>query len=203
MTDLFENPTVPMDQIPKATEICWTRVEIRLRSLILVRNLISSLLLIPLVLGFVFIYLIERELMSEYDYWMWSALAWMARIVLSLLIVFLLTSWFVFPFFEVPRRRYAVREEDISYHRGLFRTRTSSTPFKRMQHATTVRGVFDRMFDLATLNIFTAAGQAFSIQGLSPDTAEKLRHHVLEQISRHQQVESPTDQAMPSDELEE
>lgn len=194
MTDLFENPTVPMEQIPKATEISWVRVEIQLRSLILVRNLISSLLIIPLALGFVLINLIEQELTSEYVYWMWGALSLMGKIVLALLIVYLLVSWFVFPFFEVPRRRYAVRQEDINYRRGLFRTTMSSAPFRRMQHATTVRGVFERMFDLATLNIFTAAGLAFSIQGLRPDTAEDLRNHILQQISRYQQTEPPTEQ---------
>lgn len=191
----FKNYTIALDQIPKATEIVWESVEIRLRSLILLRNSLLSLIVIPMCLGYPLIGLIRSEVREEIDsstFWVWESVFNLAQIALGVVIVFVLVSCFVLPIFEVPRRRYAVRKEDINYTRGLFRTTTSSTPFKRMQHASTVRGVLERVFELSTLNIHTAAGHAFSIEGLRPEVAEKLRDHILQQISHHESAEPST-----------
>ena len=42
------------------------------------------------------------------------------------------------------------------------------------------------MFNLSSLEVFTASGRAFRIEGLSPKNAEELRDLVLHQMSRFQ-----------------
>ena len=107
-------------------------------------------------------------------------------IVLALLAPFFLFLGYVAPFLEVPKRSYAIRQEDLNYRRGLFKNVVSCAPFKRIQHASTHRNLFERMFNLSSLEVFTAAGRAFRIEGLNPKTAEELRDLVLQQISRLQ-----------------
>ncbi|MGM0392780.1 MAG: PH domain-containing protein, partial [Bacteroidota bacterium] len=50
---------------------------------------------------------------------------------------------------------YAIRERDVLYKRGYIISRTTVVPFNRIQHATISRGILDKFFGIATLNIFT------------------------------------------------
>ncbi len=118
-------------------------------------------------------------------------LAGAVSVLLAALVPVFLYVAYIAPFLEVPRRSYAVRQEDLNYRRGLFKNVDSCAPFRRIQHASTHRNLFERMFNLSTLEVFTAAGRAFRIEGLSPETAEALRDHVLEQISKYQENEHP------------
>lgn len=186
MNTLFENPSVPLDSLPAVRDIQWTPVEPTYRGLLLLRNLLFSLLLIPIVGGVVFVFfLTEQAPADSTEQAVLVSLRLLMGIGTIVLVAFLLFRWFVIPFLEVPRMKYAIRLEDINYRRGVFNTKTTSTPFKRMQHAETNRGMLERMFDLASLSVFTAAGLAVQIRGLSPETAELLRDHILEKISAY------------------
>ena len=188
MKTLFENPTIPLDTLPSVAEISWTQVELRYRNMVLLRNLFVSLILIPMGIGIFFLFQVVDQLGDAGEVYETTG-----RFVVgggsTLFIVFLLFQWFVMPFLDVPRMKYAVRLQDINYRRGVFSTKTISAPYRRMQHAETNRRVLERMFDLASLSIFTAAGQAVQIRGLSPETAETLRDHVLTKISEYQQLD--------------
>ena len=191
VSTLFENPTVPLDSLPSVEEISWSTVESRYRDMALLKNLLFSLLLIPIVGGVVFLFfLTEQSPVNTTEHTVLMSLRFLVGIGTVVLVAFLLFRWFVIPFLEVPRMKYAVRLEDINYRRGVFSTKTTSAPFRRMQHAETNRGPLERMFDLASLSVFTAAGLAVQIRGLSPETAEALRDHVLKKISEFQQVDS-------------
>ena len=169
-------------------------METRLRTMILCGNLLFLIPCSPIVFLAVAGWLTIPEEFSELE-WLYQLMfvCWGAvTIVLALLSPFLLFAAYVAPFLEVPRRSYAVRQEDLNYRRGLFKNVVSCAPFKRIQHASTHQKLFERMFKLASLEVFTAAGRAFRIQGLSPTTAEELRDHVLEQISKFQANENLT-----------
>ena len=160
--------------------------------MVLLRNLFMSLILIPMGIGLFFIFqLVDQAGDAGEEFQR------IARYLIGggagLLIAFLLFQWYVMPFLEVPRMKYAVRLQDINYRRGVFSTKTTSAPFRRMQHAETNRGLLERMFDLASLSVFTAAGLAVQIRGLSPETAETLRDHVLKKISEYQQLDAKDD----------
>jgi membrane protein YdbS with pleckstrin-like domain len=59
---------------------------------------------------------------------------------------------------------YALREKDIIYQRGVLATHTTIVPFNRIQHVAINEPVMLRLFDLASLQIYTAGGSSSDLQ---------------------------------------
>ncbi|WNC72315.1 PH domain-containing protein [Thalassotalea psychrophila] len=80
-----------------------------------------------------------------------------------------------------PKKRYALREQDISYQSGLVFRKTVSQPILRVQHVELKRGPIDRKVGLANLQVFSAGGamHTFEIPGLDVETAEDIRQFIL------------------------
>jgi membrane protein YdbS with pleckstrin-like domain len=91
----------------------------------------------------------------------------------------LLLTW---PGISLPKRGYVLRDKDILFRKGVVWRSVTAIPFNRIQHVETSSTPFDRKFDLATLQLFTAGGSSgdLKIDGLSTDIAEQLRVFVLE-----------------------
>lgn len=72
---------------------------------------------------------------------------------------------------------YALREKDILYRRGFFVTSTTIVPFNRIQHVSISRDLFDKLLDIASVQVFTAGGSGsdISIPGLQPQRALQLK----------------------------
>lgn len=185
MRFLFDNTPIPLDQIPSVEDIVWYPVELRLRSQILAKNLLHLLWFAPTTVFAVAVWLYMDSIEPEAGFQGWTSL-FQSSIAIGVMIFVPLFSfrWFVSPVFEVPKRKYAVRHEDLNYQRGLLATVVSSVPFKRIQHASTQQYLLERLFDLASLEVYTASGQAIRIAGLSPKIASDLRDHVLDQVSK-------------------
>ena len=97
--------------------------------------------------------------------------------VASLLLVhhvFLITLW---PSLAYRALRYEVREHDLLVQSGVLFRQWSSVPLTRIQHVDTRQGPMERLFGLARLQVYTAAGMSAdgSIAGLAEATAEALR----------------------------
>ncbi len=86
------------------------------------------------------------------------------------------------------KKGYLVRENDISYQKGLIRFKQVSVPFNRIQHVEVNQGVLARYLKISTLKLFTAGGAAsdLSIHGLPADVAQNLKAFLSEKISRHE-----------------
>jgi uncharacterized protein len=84
-------------------------------------------------------------------------------------------SWFV----ERGRYRawgYLERDDDLVVRRGLLFRRLTVVPFGRMQFVDVSAGPVDRMFDLATVQLHTAAAATDArIPGLRTADAARLR----------------------------
>ena len=84
-------------------------------------------------------------------------------------------SWFV----ERGRYRswgYLERDEDLVVRRGLLFRRLTVVPFGRMQFVDVTAGPVDRIFDLATVQLHTAAAATDArIPGLRSADAAQLR----------------------------
>ncbi|MGH8934923.1 MAG: PH domain-containing protein [Acidimicrobiia bacterium] len=90
-----------------------------------------------------------------------------------LILAILLVAWL--PSLRYRRWRYELRGGDVYTARGaLFRTLTV-TPFDRIQYVETRQGPLDRWLGLAGVVVYTAAGRASHIPGLSLSEAERLR----------------------------
>ncbi len=75
---------------------------------------------------------------------------------------------------------FALREKDVSYKSGLIWFRITSVPFNRIQHCEINQGPLGRLFNLASVRIYTAGGSSsdLSISGLNRDRALKLRDYI-------------------------
>jgi len=83
------------------------------------------------------------------------------------------------------RRKYALREKDVSYKSGVLIKSLTTVPFNRIQHIEIDEGFFSRAFKLAAVNIFTAgaAGKDLSIKGISRTEALKIKAFITDKIN--------------------
>ena len=79
------------------------------------------------------------------------------------------------------KKKYALREKDIIYTKGLIWSVRTAIPFNRIQHAEIKQGPIERKFNLSSLKVFTAGGQTSDlvIPGLPSETAQQLKDFVL------------------------
>ncbi len=105
---------------------------------------------------------------------------------LAILLLFLIFAFRIWNVIKMQEKYgYSLRAKDIIYKRGFIFSRTTVVPFNRIQHATISRGVLDKFFGIATLNIFTAGGSGSDIQipGLEPELAARLKESLAKKIS--------------------
>ena len=140
--------------------------------------------------------------------WFWKDEGSLSAVIFFSWILFSLRT-LIYPFLEVPRRGYALRESDVLIKRGLIATTRSTIPYERIQDVSTSSGFIDRRFGLNTLHIRVASaepsttgfvsvrssgGSSISLNGLGKSEAEGLRTQVLERVSeyrRNLQSEKP------------
>lgn len=101
---------------------------------------------------------------------------------LALLFFFL---WMIAGVQGFYKRKYAVRERDISYKEGVFWTRITTVPFCRVQHVELNEAPFSRLFELATLTIYTAGDSAsdLKIKGLKKEEALRIKEFITRHIN--------------------
>ncbi len=105
-----------------------------------------------------------------------------AALASGLLVVGAVTAWVAVR--EARRRGWALRAFDLLHSSGLLVQRTTVLPLCRVQHVETASGPLERRFGLARLIVYTAGGASADlvIAGLSPETAQRLREHLLARI---------------------
>jgi uncharacterized protein len=81
------------------------------------------------------------------------------------------------PALRWSRWRWDVRPEAIDIQYGTFTVRRTLIPMLRVQHVDTTRGVIEQSFDLATVQVHTAAG-SHKIPLLALADADDLRDRI-------------------------
>jgi membrane protein YdbS with pleckstrin-like domain len=81
-----------------------------------------------------------------------------------------------------------LRENDISFKKGLIAFKQTSVPFNRIQHVEVNQGILAKLLKLSSVKIYTAGGTSsdLSIPGLPVETAHKLKAFLSEKISEHE-----------------
>jgi len=102
----------------------------------------------------------------------------------GLLIAFIFRFWNNYKLLQ--SLGYGLREKDIIYKRGFIFNKTTVIPFKRVQHASISRGIWDKLLGISSLNVFTAGGSGsdITIPGLEPEMALKLKEAIAVKVSR-------------------
>ncbi len=84
----------------------------------------------------------------------------------------------------VLRRAHALGERALFYRSGLWWRRETAIPYARIQHVARAQGPVDRIFDLASLQIYTAgAAQAdLTIPGLTAADSRLMEETLLARV---------------------
>ncbi len=87
-----------------------------------------------------------------------------------------------------PKKGYLLREQDVSYRRGLLIYKLTTIPFNRIQHVEVSQNIIEKSFGLSSVKIFTAGGSVsdLSIPGLLPDKAHQIESFLLSKVSTHE-----------------
>lgn len=171
---MFENPEVPMEELPSAENLRWHRLDPALVRLTLIRAVIFLAVVVGLVAAVQVVGGTTARQSGAYFPFAWL---WLLPAVIALPSL----GW---PAIAVPRKGYVVRDKDILFKSGvLFRTVTA-IPFNRIQHVEKDSAPLDRRFNIANLKIYTAGGSGgdLKIDGLSAGDAERLRIHILNKV---------------------
>ena len=166
MTEQFENLSVDLDQLPKVEEIDFQPIH---KSYLKVSIIVSLLFFLALAIGiFCMIYFNDDMSSSAYPI---SGGIWIGVLGLNLTMTVL----------GFARKKYALREKDIIYTKGLIWAVRTSIPFNRIQHAEIKQGPIERNFGLSSLKVFTAGGQSSDlvIPGLESERAQQLKDFIL------------------------
>ncbi|HLS29702.1 MAG TPA: PH domain-containing protein [Flavobacteriaceae bacterium] len=169
MEEVFRNPEINIEELPDFETVTLHPVSVKLRTKSLVQT--SLLFLIIFTAGGIFLFLNGPDIL--------------VYIILSALFIF-----FSLRFADIILKQkyygYALREKDIIFRQGYITTQTTVVPFNRIQHSAINRSLFDKVFGIASLEIYTAGGSGsdVNIPGLSPERAGELNSVVSEKISK-------------------
>lgn len=168
MTNDFQNLSINPSDLPLVKSAEFHQIE---KGYLRVTLLTSAIFFLVLMIGaFCIIYFNDeiRGSFSEYGITLGAiAVLWLMNIIVSLK--------------AFPKKKYALRERDVLFTKGLLWSVRTSVPFNRIQHAELKQGPLERLFKLHSLKIFTAGGQSSDlvIPGLPEETATRLKEFVL------------------------
>ncbi len=166
---IFENIKVDIDQIPQMDQESFEP----LREDYLYMRITSRILFLLFAAGVGALFSLFGKL--YFGYWLYPVLGLMLISVIYEIVAFKIKG-------------YLLRDHDISYKTGLFFFRQTTVPFNRIQHCEYNQGLIGRLFDIASVKVFTAGGNTsdLSVKGLSKERAIKLRDHISKLSSAHE-----------------
>lgn len=168
MTNLFQNNVVPT--FPDITKIDFIKINKKYLKVILL-NIFLYLLLLLIGLILWDFYFLSEQIPNLKIY-----------LYLCLIVVFLfLYTVFIIGF---SKRKYAVREKDISYKSGILFKKTTTVPYNRVQHIEIDQGPFSRIFKLAAISVYTAGDSSddLKISGILKEDAIQIKEFISNKI---------------------
>tara|TARA_B100000809_G_C15101670_1_gene517153 strand:+ start:416 stop:931 length:516 start_codon:yes stop_codon:yes gene_type:complete len=92
---------------------------------------------------------------------------------------------FILSLLAFKKRKYAIRDKDVIYSKGLIVNSIITVPISRIQHIEESRSWFARKLNLATLKIFTAgeSGSDLKIDGLPHEEAKQINDFLSTRVN--------------------
>ncbi|MBY0596758.1 PH domain-containing protein [Bacillus bingmayongensis] len=112
--------------------------------------------------------------MIKFNWW-----EWLFYVLIGLTVVYTPFDYFIFPKLRQRYYSYRLNEEELEVQHGMFTVKRVLVPMIRVQHVTIEQGPIMRKYDLAELQISTAA-TSHSIPGLKMREAEQLKRQIGE-----------------------
>lgn len=167
MIDSFEN--IAIISFPDIVKIDFKSIENKYLKVILI-----NILLIFIAIFAVAFFAIYKDIfeLAEHSFWLYVLVA-----------VALLYTLFI-KIIGFKKRKYAIREKDVSYKKGIFFRSLTTVPFNRIQHVEIDEGPISRFFGLVSLSVFTAGDSSddLKISGLKKEQAEQIKEFISNKI---------------------
>lgn len=143
------------------------RLDPRIKGIWILKNLLLSIIVS---MGVLFYELIRLFRFDDAIFFIHGFVAFMVFIGMGIIGI-------VFPFLSYYYWKYEIRDNELYIERGVLTKIRTVAPRTRIQHLDVSQGVFERMFGLARLVIYTAGsrGADIIIPGLEVEFADKLR----------------------------
>jgi uncharacterized protein len=109
-----------------------------------------------------------------FNWWTWPLFILVPLIPID----FVLERW-ILPPIQYRNYGYEIRDEEVEIQHGIFIVKRMIIPMIRIQNIETVQGPIMKKYDLATLNISTAATK-HDVKGLNIETANELRQKIAQ-----------------------
>lgn len=156
---------------PDISEITFKNIEKRYLKVALLSLFSYFIILVPGVIIFTEKFLREKE--PDLPIYIYT------------LLVLLIILFTVNILLNFPKRKYVVRDKDLSYKSGYFTRKMVTVPFSRIQHVEIDEGMFSRIFKLATLSVYTAGDSSddLEIKGLSKEKALQIKEFISSKIN--------------------
>ena len=167
MTDAFKN--IAVTSFPDITKVDFKSIENQYLKVILINTFVAFLVLFSVIcLGD------YKGLFKFIENTIWIYLTFTLCFVFTLLIKTI----------EFKKRRYVVREKDISYKKGVLFRSITTVPFNRIQHVEIDEGPISRFLGLVSLSVFTAGDSSddLKISGLLKQEATQIKEFISNKI---------------------
>lgn len=170
---MFSNSQIDINAIPSLQEVSLNRISNQYLKIILVNKFAFFGIFYSILFAGKW-FIDDHEFQNVIPY---------ALLILTILFVMNI----VLSILAFKKRKYALRERDIIYSKGLIVNSTTTVPIKRIQHIEEVRSWLSRQFGLATLKIFTAgeSGSDLSIHGLTVEEAKRIHDYISERVNEN------------------
>ncbi|MEJ6675750.1 MAG: PH domain-containing protein [Polaribacter sp.] len=167
MTDFFQNNAVT--SYPEITQTDFKSINKRYFKVIVIQ---TTLIFTVLFIAIIFMNYKDLFEWSEYSVWLYVMLSFIFIVILFLKII------------GFKKRKYAVREKDISYKKGVFFRSLTTVPFNRIQHIEIDQGPVARYFGLVALSVFTAGDSSddLKVSGLLKKDAVQIKEFISTKI---------------------
>lgn len=167
MKDSFEN--IAIHDFPALEEVSFLPVEKKYLKVLILSNFFFFLILFLVLYLVDFYQLVSNQEVINYAY-----------ILLS--VVFIYSATIIIVGFK--KRKYLVRERDISYKKGVFFRKITTVPFQRIQHIEIDQGPVSRFFNLVSISIYTAGDSSddLKIKGLDANKASQIKEFITQKI---------------------
>ena len=167
----FSNNNVFLQNIPQKENVNYSTLEKKYLNVMVLNRVIWCVLTLIAIIA---IPILRDENFSIYIY-------------LSSLFIWLII--FTFTGFSFKKKKYVFREHDLIYSSGVIFTKSILIPYNRIQHLAVHQGVFSRIYNLASIQFYTAGGSSsdISIKGLSKEDADRWKEFVSEKIKKLKQ----------------
>jgi membrane protein YdbS with pleckstrin-like domain len=168
----FTNLQIQTESLPKIEDLVLKPISKSYLKIIALNKLALYVGLFGLAFGVK--YILEKKEDIQLNLWY----------VLSVILGFCIVN-FIFSVLAFKKRKYAIREHDVVYAKGLIVNSITTVPISRIQHVEESRSWLARHFGLSTLKIFTAgeAGSDLSINGLDHLEAKGVNDFISTKVN--------------------